>query len=48
MMQAVPSEDTEELEQAAIVEDARPLDDFEPVVPAKPIRLSELVLEDRR
>lgn len=28
-------------------EETRPLDDFEPIVPAKPIRLSDIVLEDR-
>ena len=33
---------------ASLVEDAPPLDDFDPIVPAKPIRLSDLVLEDRR
>ena len=35
-------------EPPALVEDAPPLDDLEPVVPAKPFRLSDLVLEDRR
>lgn len=30
-----------------IMENAQPLDDFEPIVPAKPVRLSDLVLEDR-
>lgn len=29
-------------------EDAPPLDDFEPIVPAAPGRLSDIVLEDRR
>ena len=29
-------------------EDAAPLDDFEPIVPRKPILLSDIVLEDRR
>jgi hypothetical protein len=28
-------------------ENARPLEDFEPIVPMKPVRLSDLVLEDR-
>lgn len=41
-------EDLAELRSGSIAEDAAPLDDFEPIVPAKPIRLSELVLEDRR
>lgn len=29
-------------------EDAPPLDDFEPIVPAKAVPLSDMVLEDRR
>jgi hypothetical protein len=33
--------------QRSITEDAPPLDDFEPIVPATPVRLSDLVLEDR-
>ena len=37
-----------ELLLAAIAENASPLDDFVPIAPAKPIRLSDLVLEDRR
>lgn len=41
-------EDLEELPVGSITEDAAPLDDFEPIVPAKPVRLSDLVLEDRR
>lgn len=31
----------------AVMENAEPLDDSEPIVPAKPVRLSDLVLEDR-
>lgn len=31
----------------AVTENAEPLDDFEPIVPAKPVRLSDLVLDDR-
>jgi|HubBroStandDraft_6_1064221.scaffolds.fasta_scaffold3334646_1 hypothetical protein len=31
-----------------LAEDAPPLDDFEPIVPTRPFRLSDLVLEDRR
>jgi hypothetical protein len=41
-------EDSVEPAQLAIRENAPPLDDFEPIVPAKPIRLSDLVLEDRK
>jgi hypothetical protein len=41
-------EDPQELVPGSIAEDAPPLDDFEPIVPTKPMRLSELVLEDRR
>jgi hypothetical protein len=41
-------EDVTELVAGSIAENAQPLDDFEPIVPAKPVRLSELVLEDRR
>ena len=37
-----------ELPPASLVENAPPLDDFDPIVPAKPIRLSDLVLEARR
>jgi hypothetical protein len=29
------------------VENARPLEDFEPMVPMKPVRLSDLVLKGR-
>jgi hypothetical protein len=32
----------------SFAEDAAPLDDFEPLVPAKAVRLSDVVLEDRR
>lgn len=41
-------EDMGEPIPGSIAEDATPLDDFEPIVPAKPLRLSDLVLEDRR
>lgn len=41
-------QDLEEPGPGSFAEDAPPLDDFEPIVPAKPIRLSDLVLEDRR
>jgi hypothetical protein len=41
-------EDSMEPAQLAITENAPPLDEFEPIVPANPIRLSDLVLEDRR
>jgi len=34
-------------EAVRVSEDAEPLDDFEPIVPSKPVRLSDLVLEDR-
>jgi hypothetical protein len=37
-------EDSVEPAQRAITEDGPPLDDFEPIVPAKPICLSDLVL----
>ena len=37
-----------ELLAASITENALPLDDFGPTAPAKPIRLSDLVLKDRR
>ena len=37
-----------ELPPASIAQTAPPLDDFDPLVPAQPIRLSDLVLEDRR
>lgn len=30
-----------------VTENAEPLDDFEPIVPTMPVRLSDLVLEDR-
>ena len=45
---AATGEDFAELPPCSIAEDAPPLDDFEPIVPAKPIRLSDLVLEDGR
>jgi hypothetical protein len=43
-------ETDEGLEASAIElkEDAPPLDDFEPIVPAKAVPLSDMVLEDRR
>lgn len=31
----------------ATLENAGPLEDFEPIVPVKPVSLSDLVLEDR-
>ncbi len=31
----------------AFAEDAPPLDDFEPIVPAQTLKLSDIVLEDR-
>lgn len=45
-----PIEPNEGLETPAVElkEDAPPLDDFEPIVPAKAVPLSEMVLEDRR
>jgi hypothetical protein len=42
------SEDMEEPVPGSFAEDAPPLDDFEPIVPVQPVRLSDLVLEDRR
>ena len=42
------AEDYAELPPISIAQNAPPLDDFNPIVPAKPIRLSDLVLEDRR
>jgi hypothetical protein len=43
------ADDGELAEEALdLAEDAPPLDDFEPIVPAKPFSLSDLVLEDRR
>ena len=41
-------EDFAGLAPDSITENAPPLDDFEPIVPATPVRLSDLVLEDRR
>lgn len=35
------------LVEAETAENAQPLDDFEPIVPMKPVRLSDLVLEGR-
>jgi hypothetical protein len=32
---------------AGTIDDAQPLEDLEPIVPMKPIRLSDLVLEGR-
>jgi hypothetical protein len=45
-----PIETDEGLEAPAVElkEDAPPLDDFEPIVPARTILLSDMVLEDRR
>jgi hypothetical protein len=40
-------DDREEL-ALELQEGAPPLDDFEPIVPAKPTLLSDIVLEDRR
>lgn len=37
----------ETLVGAVTAETAQPLDDFEPIVPMKPVRLSDLVLEGR-
>lgn len=45
-----PFEADDDLEGLAteLREDASPLDDFEPIVPAQPGLLSEIVLEGRR
>jgi hypothetical protein len=40
-------EEADTLECGTFSAEARPLDDFEPVVPATSTRLSDLVLEDR-
>jgi hypothetical protein len=42
------SDDDPEALALDLKEDALPLDDFEPIVPAKPTQLSDFVLEDRR
>lgn len=42
------SDDEREALVLDLKEDAPPLDDFEPIVPAKPAQLSDFVLEDRR
>ena len=42
------SEDDDAQDAMAFAEDAAPLDDFEPIFPAKPGRLSNIVLEGRR
>jgi hypothetical protein len=36
------------LDAESFAEDAAPIDDFEPIAPAGAVRLSDLVLEDRR
>jgi hypothetical protein len=46
--EADSSDSSDSSERAAFAEDAAPLDDFEPVVPIKPVLLSDMVLEDRR
>jgi hypothetical protein len=42
------SDEEDSLDDVSFTEDAAPLDDFEPVTPVKPVRLSDIVLEDRR
>jgi hypothetical protein len=42
------SDEPDSLDDVSFAEDSAPLDDFEPVVPVKPVRLSDIVLEDRR
>ena len=42
------TEEADVPDAASFAEDAAPLDDFEPIVPAKAVRLSDFVLEDRR
>jgi hypothetical protein len=37
----------EAIVEAMTAENAQPLEDFEPIVPMKPVRLSDLVLEGR-
>ena len=37
----------EAIVEGVTTENAQPLDDFEPIVPMKPVRLSDLVLEGR-
>jgi hypothetical protein len=41
------SEEADEQDAVSFSEAAAPLDDFEPIVPAKPVCLSDIVLEDR-
>lgn len=47
-LREVASLDTAEaIIEAVTAENAQPLEDFEPIVPMKPVRLSDLVLEGR-
>jgi hypothetical protein len=46
-LREVASATGEAIVEAVTAENALPLDDFEPIVPMKPIRLSDLVLEGR-
>jgi hypothetical protein len=42
------AEEADATDAVSFAEDAVPLDDFEPIVPAKAVRLSDFVLADRR
>lgn len=47
-LREIPYSNTDEAVMEATTENAQPLEDFEPIVPMKPVRLSDRVLEDRR
>ena len=46
-LREIPYANTGESIMEATTENTGPLEDFEPIVPVKPVRLSDLVLEDR-